>query len=407
MFGLGRYDEANIKHVNKALLSNWIPEQPIGNLCVQGGTYYHRNHVVDYGIARCIGKVGIVVIHNNNYLERDLYNIKKIFPSIFSTGYELPMCLINANNLKYEPFYGLEPRNVVEILYPDSGNRGGSAGERQCAMALNCYLQIIIESNQKLSLDNLLYICNMDLASLKNNILAKLPMEKANYYLAMLMMNNVYTQVQADVNFYANQLDGRIWSRNGGQTDISIVEAVRNKALIAINNAGFSTTVQDYISMELKYILEQRRPFLLVIDSVNIDQSQLKNVVINANNQKRLILSSTTISELFTTRENANNALSNMQQIIIFNAVNAEEATKYASIIGEYFAVMESQSESYNNSSGFMGANKSMGSNTISTSQQKKYRIDPETLTNLGESGAVLIDQTDGFIEKTNYLEFK
>ena len=87
-------------------------------------------------------------------------------------------------------------------------------------------------------------------------------------------------QVRADVDGFASQLRSRIW---GGQenTGVSILTAIQNKALLSIQLPTFNETVMNYLAAELNQVLESGMPCLLVIDSVNVENSEMKRLMVN------------------------------------------------------------------------------------------------------------------------------
>lgn len=154
----------------------------------------------------------------------------------------------------------------------------------------------------------------------------------------------------------------------------------------------------DYLSVEINALLDSGLQFLLVVDSVNFQNSAIKNSIVIAPSQISIILSAKDIQEIDTAGTSSGiGILNKMSKIILFQCANAIAAKQYSELIGNYLR----QFENYNYSEGkglldiLIGHGEGRGKGV---SEQLYARIGPEELVRLGD-GAVLINQVNGQID--------
>lgn len=395
----------NIGRYGSVRVADWIPEKEAGsNLAVFGGNILQRTAVVEQGIARCFGKMGIVVIHNNSMLEKELMGFRDIYPEIFHNCRSTGACFINSGNLCYEPLFGLDRNRALEVIYPElSTDSPMYLQQHLCADALRKYFEIFQYKKVPVNLDDLLYLTNLDIDVLESKELRELPPEAAADILAVLVQENIMRQVRADVNHFADRMDGRIWSRNRKALPVSIIEAVKRRALISVRISSANPAVMDYLSSELNYLMDHNAAFLLVIDSVNIGNSIMKSIAASSGDGFSTVLAGNSISDLFdASREDGDNALFKAAKIILFQCANAAMAKQYSELIGNYLRQFTSISD--NQSRGAFDLFSGHGKGK-SITEQDYARIRPEELVHLG-NGAVLINQMNGKIETVKKIIF-
>lgn len=387
-----------INRYHSARVEDWLPySEADTNTAVFGGTDTQRNIVVEQGIIRCFGRVGIVIIHNNSRLENDLQNFQVLFPEEVSASSNTPVCFVNSRNLCYEPFYGMSYNRAVEAIYPELSKESPMYMQQHlCSVALKAYMDILHYKNIPVDLDNLLYLCNLDLRELERRECANLPENVSGDILAVLTQENITRQVKADVNYFATQMEGRLWEKRQKPSDVSMIEAVKHKAMISIRIPSNNIAVLDYLASELDCLLECGAPCLLVTDSVILGQSRLKNTLMNQSDALRTILAGSSIQELFDgAQEEGENAMHRAAKIILFQCANAVAAKQYSDLIGEYLRQFVSVSNHKNKGAFDIFSGRGKGKNI---EEQLYARIKPEELVKLGE-GAVLINQRNGEVD--------
>ncbi len=390
----------NINQVGSTNAAKWIPDSEIGtSLAVFGGNEAQRMRVVGQGIARCFGQMGIVIVHNNWNLENMLKDFKNQYVFQAERYPQTPVCFVNSENPCYEPLYGLNSSRVIDAVYPrDARESSANMQQHICAAALMKYIKILEYKNVPVDLDNLLYLSNMELEVLEQRELGNVPVGMRDDILISLSQDNILRQVRADINYFAAQMDDRIWSGQRPASNISIIEAVKNRAMLSVKVPSNSVAIMDYLSVEINALLDSGLQFLLVVDSVNFQNSTIKNSIVIAPSQISIILSAKDIQEIDTAGTSSGiGILNKMSKIILFQCANAIAAKQYSELIGNYLR----QFENYNYSEGkglldiLIGHGEGRGKGV---SEQLYARIGPEELVRLGD-GAVLINQVNGQID--------
>ena len=387
----------NVMMYQNVSAKDWVTK-PGENIGIFGGKLEQRNSVIEYAISRYLGNIGIIVLHNNEWLERDLNRFQNLYPKLFSSGYHPEVCFINNNNLIYEPFAGMGKNRIAEIIYPELSKESHNYGQQHLySEVLKKYLDILEYMEQPFSLHNLWKLCNMRLECVEEEILSSFPVEVAKDIYATLIRDNLANQVKADVNAFADRLEGRIWKKNAPQTSVSLVRAVQRNALISIRMTLKNLSVQDYLAAELNYLIEENQKFVLIIDSVDMGESQLKNVILNpAMNFCRILSGSSNLELGDKVTEGDNCMLHKMDKLILFQCVNAVAAKTYSNLMGTYLKKVTAYHKEKNRGAFDFFAGHGKGMNV---SEQDYARIKPEELATLGD-GAVLIDQQQGIVER-------
>lgn len=390
----------NINQVGNANAPKWVPDSEIGtSLAVFGGSEAQRIRAVGQGIARCFGRMGIVIIHNNWNLENMLRDFKNQYTMQAEQYSQTPVCFVNNENPCYEPLYGLDGSRVIEAVYPrDSRESPMNLQQHICATALMKYVKLLELKNVPIDLHNLLYLSNMDLEVLEQREMGMLPVEAASDILAALSQDNTLRQVRADINYFATQMEGRIWSGQIPASNISIVEAVKNRAMLSVKVPNNSVAIMNYFTVEINALLDSGRQFLLVLDSVNIGNSVLRNSITTAPSQLSIVLSAGDIQEIDAGfSSGAASILNKMSKIILFQCANVMTARQYSELIGNYLRQFDNYS--YNEGKGLLdmliGHGEGRGKGV---SEQLYTRVEPEELVRLGD-GAVMINQINGQID--------
>lgn len=387
--------EQNIDRYQNVRVDEWIT-RPGENISVFGGWTEQRNAVVEYIISRYLGNVGVIVLHNNDLLENDLNRFHNYYPEIFKENPDIKACFINGSNSVYEPLEGLDKNRIVEIIYSDNSDEYQK--HSQSIEVLKIYLDILKYAGKTMNLDNLLTLCNMHYEQLKQDVLPNLPPSVAENYRAKLARDNQWDKVGEDVRNFAGKLDGRIWSEDLPQTSISMIRAVENKALLTIRMSSDNRILQDYLAAELDYMIERKMNFVLVVDSVIMKDSRLRNIAINLASNFCTVISANSNIELGDSmgkEHNENQLIYKADKVILFQCPDHSIAGYYSALIGNYLKKVVTYHEDKHRGAFdiFSGHGKGKG-----IAEQDFERIRPEELAGLRD-GAVLIDRKAGRIE--------
>lgn len=394
----GRNDnDRGVIETRQESVSEWVPMFGVpSHLGVFGGEETVRNAVVLQSIANCYGNMGIVVLHFNDNLIRGIKGIRQSFPELESAPY-VDVCAVDSANPIYEPLFGVSAERAVEMIYPQVNRDNPSYLQMHiCAEALRGYFRIIEFNSMEIDIDALLYFVNMDLSTLEEcEEWQRVPeMEQSKIMASFLHHDNIFLQVRADVNSFAEHLKKRIWDTSDEKeeaTDISMVSAVRDKKILTIK-VPFNNHVTDYLATELQAIMEEGLEFLLVIDSVYVAPSLLNSEIL-----KMPVLPFSTIYACENIRgifgdnqSDVENILAKLDLIHIMRCNNIIAAQPYSAIVGQYLRNFESTHiGSHREKLELLGG----VDKSVDRHEELFDRIRPEEFVALG-NGAVLIDQS-------------
>ena len=389
-----RNDERKILEKKRVSLEEWLPDsRQWESYAVFGGDIFQRNIAVEQGIARCFGHRAIFVIHNNLSLEGELKNLLSIYPDLEAYRYT-PTTFVNSQNRNYMPFWGLDGDRIQEVLYPE-------AGQSQYKSGVRSYLRILEYEKKPYTLTNLLHLSQKKFEKLEMEDLNNIPDEIRDEIEANLLADDVMGKVKNDIESFAGVFRSSVWDEREEEM-VNLLAAVKNKALISVYLPVRSGSVLDYLAVELEMILESNLDFLIVIDSINIEDGRMKRILLNPSLNMSKIIAADTVGDVCSSvRNSGEEILHRFQKIVLFKCANSLVAKTYSDIIGSYLKTIESKTVNNTRRIGNWGSDRTKGK---SVSQQLAPRLEPEELVALG-TGAVLIDQETEWIEKAGRIE--
>lgn len=380
----------NIRERWSVNITDWLPdEESFMSFSTFGGTSEQRGAVVCHAIARCFGKTGIIVLHNNDILENKLKHFPQLYPTVIEQNSETKACFIGGRELLYDPFSSMPIARVVETIYPDAYT---DSHKTLCAEAFRRYLEILQRRKIHICMANIKRICNMSLDELECENMQGFTPSEIGSLIAVLSQNNVHLQIKADINNFAGQMEDRLWNSDGGSTGINIISAVYNKALLAIKIPSNSKTVMDYLASELNYLIDKGEEFVLVLDSLVIGPTKLRDLLAGNDSNNTYVLSGPSHMDMLSGLSGGGVDLpaSVSKKIILFACQNANVARFYSDMVGNYQKIVESVSMGSRERESFSFHKEYQSS----TSEVDYARIRPEELVNLGD-GAVMISQNN------------
>ncbi len=399
--------DRRITETREEQFRDWMPDfEGVNHMSVFGGSADRRNRIVLDAIARAYGKMGVIIIHSNpsliTMIDRFYYFYPKLCTYTEQVGIKVRKCQISSNNPEYEPFYGMSEIRALEAIYPKTNTENGNSGQRNlCEEALRQYFKIIRYIGEELDLDILVRLVGMDINELES-IINTMPQKDKNKIRETLSYNDIYKQVRADVDAFANSLEGRIWTpcpEDGEVSDISMIKAAENKAILSIH-VNANNDVLNYLTCEIKEMMDRGMRFMLVLDSVNIEGSIM--------NDKLLAFSTLPFSTVLTCENvtgifgnsSFRNVLSRMNTIFLMRHTDANIAREYTSTKGQYDRQVVTQHYGTNREAFKLFGSHNEGRNVA---VDRFDRITPEEIVNLGD-GAIIMDQENNEIIKTRYL---
>lgn len=430
MFRINRADveyknrrACNVNQTNTEKVADWMADfEHCENMSIYGGDISKRNRIILEAISRCYGNVGIIIIHNNMEIGNVISMFPDTYPDIFDgwkeNGFEAGVIHVGSYNPIYSPLHGMDKERIVEAIYPRNSNDNPAVMQQNmCAEALKCYIDVLTLTGKEVCLSELHQVCNKEIdeifASNKPKRAGRLgasaieeddsiPDQEKSRILSVLKRENIYFQVRADVNAFADHLNRRIYSSNTQNTRISMIEAIRNKGILTINVPS-NDYVVEYLSSELNQIKDWGMQFLLIIDSVYVgDTSLCKNILMAPNLPFSVVLVGDNIQGIFGNQGEANDVFHKMNKIVIMNTANVTVAQVYSEMIGRYMRIFMAEDDGRNRGAFDLFSGTSSGRGIH---EELFERIRPEEFTQLG-NGAVLISQGNQgqYVAKTQKL---
>ncbi len=377
-----------ISFKRRVSITDWMPDEEAEcNLGIFGGRDDQRIAVVAHAIARCYGRIGVIILHNNGNLEQGLRGFGNKYPAVVEHFANVPVCFVGNGELNYDPFNGMNKQQIIDSLYP-----ADSMDIAMRAEAFSGYLDILQYRNIDMNLNNVVTICNMDPNEIDAHQMDGVPEYLKSGIIATMLQNNIHMQIKADVNRFARALDGHIWSSRTNPTGVNLISAVQKGAMLSVRVQDGNLVLMDYLAEELRIIAEHNCRFLLVIDSVKLGDSKLKQIIESPVAKHTTVLSGMNHMFMLADKagENAELPISLSQKIILFSCNNAMVAHYYSDMIGNYQKQVEGFSGDMQDRKGLFNMLNDKGQYSIS--EQESARIRPEDLTRLGD-GAVMIRQ--------------
>ncbi len=328
-----------------------------------GGEDFQRTQVGLHEIARCIGKKGVVLIHNDPNIE---YSLSRIY-SISAQRNNYVMYLANSNgslNSSYDPLYGLRMADVVDVIAPLSPDTRIMTDVQSLRSTITDYLSIMqwqFSQNSSafgdypFNLNLLIELTAMPYTKLEQNVLAYLPSDLAGSISTRLSSPEAQQRAYNAVLSFAQILSKSLWTRSSAaaHTRLSIIRAVRERNLISIYVPGSSPGILDYLSAELKALNDMSIPYLLVSCGISIQNSTSFSRLF-LDNHTQLNYTTGILAEDLTgvigndpSGSNLTDVFAQTQEMFIFECASVHSATPFSNGIGQYYRrVIETHSES-------------------------------------------------------------
>lgn len=374
----------NISIQKHTELCDWLPDNEAKmSMSVLGGSDKQRSAVLNHAIARLYGLCGIIVIHNDSMLEQRIKNFRNYYPDLYQNRRKINIGFVSGTNCIYDPFYGMDESSIVKCIYTMESN--------DCALraeGLRQYINILKYNHFPITLQNLCRLCSMNLDRISSEMMSSIPQNIADDIMSILMQNNLHLQVKSDVKMFATHLEGKIWDGETKRTEISIVSAVEQNALLSIKLSSNDKNVLNYLAKECKYLIEKNKHFLLIVDSIILQDTEMQEVVRNTSKQFAIILAGPNHIDMLKGNLDGKTELpdSLAQKIILFSMNSSAIAGYYSEMIGKYEKIEESFSEKEENKNKLFGKYE----RNISTRKTQDYKFTPEELVRLG-NGALML----------------
>ncbi len=368
------------------------------------GSSSQRNAVAVTGIRRCVGRKGIVLIHNDPNLIANLAGLtggeRRLTDGRNSFRILLPNSTGSSNSY-YDALYGLPATNVVDAIAPLPENSPAVADIQSLRNNLADYLQIIqIQFGQNrapfgqypFNLDLLLDLTQMPYSELEQRILNFLPPAVSAGLRQRLSMQGAQQQAYAAVKSYALQLNSSLWTYHGAADHkrVSIVSAVEEGQMICVFVPNSRKEILDYLSVELNSLINRNIPYLLVTSGIRISESdRFKKLFLNDHitlPYSTGIIASDLTSALGSVNNESYEAdqaafFSQTQEIFVFSCPSILSARPFSDAIGNYYRLIDETHSDRNRQPFHIFSSHGHG---LTTREQQQAIVNPEELTLLG-----------------------
>ena len=364
------------------------------------GRQQQRNLIGLYEISRVLGRMGIIILHNEPIFESELVQVYDLNGSTQSRN-DINMYIANqisSNGTRvsfYDPLYGLPQREILDVLTPGSSNTFESNRLRSI---ISDYLSIMdflfqinpsVSGNYPYTLDLLYELTSMPYKTLQSEVLSHLPDNLKMSISGRLSAEGSQQIAYQAVLSFSQSLNGFLWTKRDfrAHTKLSIVEAAKTKQLISIYLPESRSDILEYIATELQYLNSINIPYLVIENGLNLNASQkLKNIFFSehsslphytgviAENTSNIIDQSNSTNDLAA-------LFGQTQELYVFSCSSTMAAQPFSDGIGNYYRKVEDQHYDYHREPFHIFSSHSQGNLKREISQKM---IDPEELTNMG-----------------------
>lgn len=376
----------NVTEIRRAGLHDWVPdEEATMNLTTFGGREEQRCAVVLHAISRLYGRCPIIAIHNSDLLEGCISQFEHLYPRVAESYPETLRGYTSSVNCNYDPLYGIDESSIVRCIYP-----AGAGDFALRAEGLRQYIKILKLNKIDLTLMNLERVCSMNLNRIEEELFPKIPKYEADDIMSVLMQNNLHLQVKADVKMFAERLSGKIWNREAKASGLNIVSAAKRNAVLSVKLTSNNTDVMNLLAAECNFLIDRGVHFLLIIDSIILENGALQDIIRNGSNQFAVVMAGPNHMDMLKGSKYGTVELPETlcRKTILFSCSNQGVAKFYSDMIGSYKMLDKTIADKAENMSGFSLFRKD--ESNISKANKDESRVRAEEIAALGD-GALMM----------------
>ena len=262
---------------------------------------------------------------------------------------------IGTTQCYYDPLYGQDKTGALNCILAASGNGPSTLGTSGVRSRIEDLLTISehiarlvpdLFGNHPYNLDFLLKLSSMNFDEIRKLILPSLPIGLSEQLSRNLNDSSSLDAARNTIRDYSSHMRCRLWKprRFQDHTKISIVSAVEKHEVIAIHMPGGNNPLANCVDAELDVLIQRGIPFLLIADSVSIENSKLRARFMDdhlGSVYTTGILSETAAGIVGDAHENVGQIMSSTEHVILFAAANAAVAEPFSAIFGTYYRMVE------------------------------------------------------------------
>ncbi len=342
------------------VINNSYPNS-FGAFC---GRQSQRDLVGLHKISRMLGRIGIIILHNDPLFESQLNRVYDLNPSLDkdATPGMFIANQINSNGTitsYYDPLYGLTQSAVLDVLAPRANARSPLENNRLRSI-LSDYLSIIEYQFKKnpvpfgdypYTLDLLYDLVSMPYSELQKRVIAYLPDNLKIPINGRLSAEGSQQIAYNAVLSFAQSMNEFLWTKRNfsKHTGLSIVDAGRKGKLLSIYIPNSRPDVLEYIATELQQLNNLQIPYLVIENGLNLNACQkLKSIFMTEHSvlpyYTGIIAENT--STIIDQNNNTNDLaalFSQVQEMFIFSCSSTLAAQPFSEGIGNYYRRVEDQ----------------------------------------------------------------
>lgn len=354
----------NIDHLARLSIGDVINNSYPNSFGAFCGRQAQRNLVGLHKISRVVGKIGIIILHNDPHFENQLSQIYELNPSLGANN--SPRMFI-ANQVDstgtiisyYDPLYGLTQSAVLDVLAPRTNSRSPLETNRLRSI-LSDYLAIIEHQfrknpvpfgNYPYTLDLLYDLTSMSYSELQKRVISFLPDNLRGPISGRLSADGSQQNAYNAVLSFAQSMNEFLWTKRGfsSHTRLSIVDTGKSRQLVSIYIPESRSDVLEYIATELQQLNNLQVPYLVIENGINLNANQkLKNIFMTEHSALPYftgILAENT-STIIDQSNNTNDLASlfgQVQEMFVFSCSSILAAQPFSDGIGNYYRRVKDQ----------------------------------------------------------------
>lgn len=372
-----------------------IQEDDVVDFMITGGVNDDERFMPLFSVLYwAASKMPVVILHSNDlYIET---MAEQAWQSVGGDTYKGPLWRNSPSNRFFEPFYGMNERQIIKTVRALAGKLGYTVTPRFERVA-NAHLSILRLLDIPYSLTGLYYLCQfLDIGEFHDNVLA-LPCEEEQ-------CRRIWADIDADdesrsgqfdlfrtiINSFAHEAEYCGWDSENNVHECNAIKAVEKGGVYSlVVNDMYSTLIQAYLAEELKICSQS--PFFLIIDSLSLHDKELLAFLCTNNSKCRLgILSENAVAEIGESEKDFLKLAESLDCIVILKHSASSSATVLAELIGKQDYTKSESAEGYNR--GFFRLVPKDKHTDIRYSVENRYKVMPEEITGLKSSQAIVFD---------------
>ena len=314
------------------------------------GSADQRRSVALRGIRRSCGRMGVVVLQNDPQLAAEVGSLREELSG--EAGANLAFRTYSMNPVGslehyYDPLYGLSAAAALDALIPDDMP---PAEAHVLRSYLSAYLQIMLVQFRMrpepfgaypYNLDLLLDLAEMSPSRLEADVISHMPSQDAQAVRTVLSQEDSQQRAYAAVRAFAFEMGTYLWTRRGfaRHTRASVAAAVRGGCIASVTVPTSNKTVFRCLYQELRSLVEERCPFLLVVSDVALDEVPDVRRLITAPHESAGYITGVTAPDvLHVARDDAEVGalIAQHADVLVFRCASAQQAEPFSQAFGTY-----------------------------------------------------------------------